>query len=93
MWQYLFELKKIKIKEFVTEYFIFRKNVLHFAEEKKERKRPPCRNGSWRMQTTKQAGKKTKTLRRRKGFEKKRDLIFVRCFFCIPGTVEEFAEL
>jgi hypothetical protein len=45
------------------------------------------------MQTTKQAGKKTKTLRRRKGFEKKRDLIFVRCFFCIPGTVEEFAEL
>jgi hypothetical protein len=38
MWQYLFELKKIKIKEFVTEYFIFRKNVLHFAEEKREKK-------------------------------------------------------
>jgi hypothetical protein len=41
------------------------------------------------MQTTKQAGKKTKTLRRRKGFEKKRDLIFNRYFFCIPGIVEE----
>jgi len=90
MWQYLFELKKIKIKEFVTEHFIFRKMCCILAK-KKERKRPPCRNGSWRMQTTMQAGKKTKTLRRRKGFEKKRDLIFDRCFFCIPGTVEEFA--
>jgi hypothetical protein len=46
----------------------------------------------WKLESANNeaSGEEDKTLRRRKGFEKKRDLIFDRYFFCIPGTVEEF---